>query len=123
MSGPVADNGWQWSVLMILWSVFYLIYSPDFLTLTTMMGWSLIGIGEILLFLAPIFPNKIQGSFLRNLHAGIILLSTTAIFLYQFDFPILEMIGGEVRIGYYFLVLSSFFLLAASISKVLCSDE
>ena len=102
----VLDN----SLVFVLSPLLFLFQSLPFLTAAT---YSLIGIGEILLLLTPIFENKLNSPFRQNLHLLLAGLAAAAILFYGFN-PDLRYGVDPLRAGYYFLALSFLLLATAS---------
>lgn len=79
----------------------------------TMALYSIIGLGQFLVVLAPLWPIKIKKPFRQKLHIWIVLLSTLSAVAYSLLPDIRQ--GLEVLRGYYVWVFSFLLLLCASI--------
>jgi len=128
-SGGLVYCGYQNAVFFILSPLFLLlnllqgilsaISYPEILGATlsivlTMVIYSLLGLGQILAALAPLWPIKIKRLKRRRLHFWIALLSTLSAIAYGL-FPDIR-IGVDLLIGYYLWVLSFLLLLVASVT-------
>ena len=93
------------------------IFYPEMLGATlyivlTMAVYSLLGLGQLLIALAPFWPVKIKRPTRQKLHFWITLLSTLSVIAYGL-FPDIR-IGVDVLSGYYLWALSFVLLLVVS---------
>ena len=127
-SSRPAYCGWQsagffaFSPLILMLNLFQSIPTailyPDMLgaalyIVFTMALYSLIGLGQFLVVLAPLWPSKIKKPFRQKLHFWIVLLSAMSVIAYGL-FPDIRQ-GLEVLSGYFVWALSFLLLLGASI--------
>lgn len=94
---------------------FQLFAWADFESSLMALVYSLIGIGEILLLLTPLFENNINSPFRQNLHLLLASLAAVAVLCYGFVSDLRYGVD-PLMFGYYGLVLS--FLLVALASTV-----
>lgn len=105
-------------LLNILQSIPTAILYPEMLgtalyIVFTLMVYSVIGLGQFLILLAPLWPIKIKKPFLQKLHFWIVFLSAMSAFAYGL-FPDIRQ-GLDVLNGYFVWALSFLLLLGASI--------
>jgi hypothetical protein len=125
---PFTDYGWQnasfyaLSIIVFMLNFVQVIFSSIFDlqtlgrvldSLITMGIYAVIGLGQFLIVLAPVWPVRIKKASWRRLHLWVIILSALAALAYSM-FPTLRL-GVEVLSGYYLWVLSFFLLVVASI--------
>ena len=130
-SGGPVYCGYQNALFFVLSPVFLLlnlvqaiqtaIFYPEMLgaalyIVLTMAVYSLLGLGQLLIALAPLWPVKIKRPPRQKLHIWIMLLSTLCVVAYGL-FPDIRM-GVDLLSGYY-LWASSFLLLLGSSSWIL----
>ena len=131
---PFIDYGWQnasffvMSMLAFVLSFIQMFYIAIFDPLTMkrildsllIMGiYAVIGLGQILIVLAPLWPAKIKKVFWQRLHLWLVILSTLAALAYGL-FPNLRL-GLEFLSGFYLWFFS--FLLMAIASVLIHSEK
>lgn len=125
---PFTDYGWQnasFFVLSIialalnfLQVIYIAIFDPGILgkifdSFFTTWIYTIIGLGQFLIVLAPLWPAKIQKTGWQKLHLWVVILSALSALAYGL-FPDLRM-GLELLRGYYLWVFSFVLMLMASI--------
>lgn len=125
---PFIDYGWQNASFFVLSSitlVMYLVqiiyiamFDPGSLeriidTFLTMGAYTLIGLGQMLIALAPFWPARIKKAGWQRLHLGLVILSALLASAYGL-FPNLRM-GLDLLRGYYLWLLSFVLMVVASI--------
>jgi hypothetical protein len=103
--------------LLILYLIQFLLTWDGFEQIGLFTLYLFIGLGEILLFLAPFLVKKINTLFLRRSHLAVTFISTTAILLYRV-LPNVRFGIDPLRIGYYVLVSSFLLALLASLLRL-----
>jgi len=78
----------------------------------TMAVYSVLGLGQVLVALAPLWPIKIKRPARQKLHFWMVLLGTLSVIAYGL-FPDIKL-GVDVLSGYYVWILSFLLLLGAS---------
>lgn len=127
-SGGVVYCGYQNAIFFVLSPLFLLlnlvqgiqtaIFYPEMLgaalyIVLTMAVYSVLGLGQILVALAPLWPIKIKRPARQKLHFWMVLLSALSVIAYGL-FPDIRM-GVDLLSGYYVWALSFLLLLGASI--------
>jgi hypothetical protein len=79
--------------------------------------YSLIGVGEILLLLTPIFENKINSQLRKKMHLLLAFLAVVAVFCYGLISDLRYGVD-PLMTGYYGLVLSFLLVAMASIMRL-----
>ena len=125
---PFVDYGWQNAIFFVLDLIVFplklleVIYIaainpltlPRVLESTLLIGmYAIMGLGEILIALAPFWPARIQKPDWNRLHLSLVGLSTLSVIAYGV-FPSLRL-GLELLKGYYLYALSFLLMLLASI--------
>jgi len=85
-----------------------------------MMIYSVLGLGQILVALAPLWPARIKNPARRKLHFWTLLMSTLSAIVYGL-LPDIRM-GVDLLGGYYWWALSFLLLLSASAWKLYIRD-
>jgi hypothetical protein len=125
---PFAYYGWQnvsfftvsiiAAALQFVQVIFFAIFDPQTLSrvlesLFTMGIFAVIGLGQILIVIAPFWPSRIKKTGWQKLHLGLVCLSALSVIAYGL-FPSLRL-GLDLLKGYYLYALSFVLMLLASI--------
>ena len=126
-SGGTVYCGYQNALFFVLSPLFLLlnfvqaiqtaIFYPEILgtaldIVLTMVIYSLLGLGQLLIALAPLWPVKIKWPTRQKLHFWVVVLSALSVIAYGL-FPDIRM-GIDLLSGYYLWALSFLLLLSAS---------